>query len=90
MKEIKAYQCDYCDKYYKHKSSARRHEKQCFRNQDNRACLTCGNFDNLETTEYGEPYCHGYEKSMKRFDFKYGCVRWTPVEIEEEEIVEDW
>lgn len=91
MKEIKAYACDYCNKFYKHKSSARMHEKRCFRNPNVRACLTCNKFDNhTMVNEYGEPYCHGYEKTMKRFDFKYGCVRWQLLEIEEEEITEDW
>lgn len=91
MKEIKAYACDYCKKFYKHKSSAKNHEKQCYRNPNNRACLTCGNFDNLATTEYGEPYCHGYERAMtSKYFFKYWCPKWQPIEIEEDEIIENW
>lgn len=41
MKEVIRYQCDYCEKIYKHKSSARRHEKKCFANPTTRACRTC-------------------------------------------------
>lgn len=56
MKEIKAYQCDFCTKYYKHKSSAKRHENICYSNPDNRACLTCGNFVKYYKTVYVRPY----------------------------------
>ena len=55
MKEIKAYQCDYCNKYYKHKSSAKRHENKCFKNPSNKACLTCGNFVTDYETVYVPP-----------------------------------
>ena len=41
MKEVTRYQCDYCDKIYKHKSSARKHERQCFANPATKACRTC-------------------------------------------------
>ncbi len=56
MKEIKAFQCDFCKKYYKHKSSAKRHEDICYRNPDNRACLTCGNFEQYYETVYVRPH----------------------------------
>lgn len=56
MTEIKAYACDYCHKYYKHKSSAIRHEKQCFYNPINKACLSCGNFKTDYNTIYVPPY----------------------------------
>ena len=56
MKEIKAYQCDYCKKYYKHKSSAKRHEKICFYNPENRACITCDNFKTDYETVYVRPH----------------------------------
>jgi len=47
MIEIKGYVCDYCNKakkvkrVYKSPGSCRRHEKNCFRNPDVRACSTC-------------------------------------------------
>jgi len=55
MKEIKAFQCDYCDKYYKHKSSAKRHENRCFKNPENKACLSCANFVTDYETVYVRP-----------------------------------
>ncbi len=55
MKEIKAFQCDYCDRYYKHKSSAKRHENKCFKNPTRKACLTCGNFITDYETVYARP-----------------------------------
>lgn len=55
MKEIKAFQCDYCKKYYKHKSSAKRHEDKCFKNPEVKACLSCGNFITDYTTIYVPP-----------------------------------
>ena len=41
VRKITAYQCGYCDKYYKHDSSAKRHEKQCFHNPSTQSCATC-------------------------------------------------
>lgn len=80
MKEIKAFQCDCCDKYYKHKSSAKRHENRCFKNPKNKACLSCGNFTTGCDTVYVPPrgdqnygdadyetkfnYCEATEKSF--------------------------
>ena len=56
MKEIKAYECDYCDKYYKHKGSAKRHEDKCFKNPKVKACLSCGNFITDYETVYVRPH----------------------------------
>lgn len=80
MHEIKAFQCDYCNKYYKHKSSAKRHENRCFKNPKNKACLSCGNFTTDYETVYVPPqgdqnyrdadyerrynYCEATEKSF--------------------------
>lgn len=83
MKEIKAYQCDFCKKYYKHKSSAKRHEKICYYNPNNKACLTCGNFDNLRTTMFGGAFCEAKLKEMTADDFAHDCKHWKPIEIEE-------
>lgn len=41
MKEIKAYQCDYCKLYKKTKSYVKEHEDKCYLNPKNRACATC-------------------------------------------------
>lgn len=81
MKEIKAYQCDFCKKYYKHKSSAKRHENICYSNPDNRACLTCGNFVKYYETDLvckatGKDF--GAEKIIDRQNFQYHCRMWKP------------
>ncbi|MCS3178458.1 hypothetical protein NXU87_20420 [Candidatus Bacteroides intestinigallinarum] len=44
MKEIEAFQCDYCKKYSKSKSVIRRHESECYHNPVTKACATCGNY----------------------------------------------
>lgn len=84
MHEIKAYHCDYCKKYYKHKSSAIRHENGCFYNPQNKACLSCKNFITDYTTVYVRPrgdqnygdadyeqrynYCEYTGKSFQNYD----------------------
>lgn len=56
MKEIKAYQCDFCEKkYYKYKSSAYKHERNCTANLVNKACRTCANFHIEWNTVYVAP-----------------------------------
>lgn len=41
MKEITAYQCEYCNRVYKTKSYMKKHEAMCFLNPSNRACWMC-------------------------------------------------
>jgi len=84
MEEITAYACDYCRKFYKSKSSAKRHEKTCYHNPNNRACLTCKHFDNKSLSEFGLPYCYKYQKRMQRFDFKYNCYKWDAIEVDKD------
>lgn len=40
-KQVEAWQCDYCPKRYVFKASAKRHEKTCIFNPENKACITC-------------------------------------------------
>ena len=35
------YRCEYCNKPYFNSTSCRNHEKICFRNEDNKTCITC-------------------------------------------------
>lgn len=76
MKEIKAFQCDYCNKYYKHKSSAKRHENRCFKNPKNKACLSCGNFKTDYETVYVRPY-EGHNYGDDDYDVKYNYCDYT-------------
>lgn len=41
MREVTAYQCDFCGKVLKYKCSAVRHAKNCKHNPTVRACTTC-------------------------------------------------
>lgn len=64
MKEIKAYQCDFCKRISKTKGFMTEHEKECYLNPISRACETCGNLhqmsyvidDVLQITR-NMPYC---------------------------------
>jgi hypothetical protein len=55
-KEITAYTCSFCDKVYKLKSSAARHEKKCFANPANRACRSCSHAVKDRDTVYVPPH----------------------------------
>ncbi|PXV88396.1 hypothetical protein C8E03_108123 [Lachnotalea glycerini] len=55
MEEIKAYKPKCCSKAYMTKSGARKHKKKCFKNPDNKACLTCKYFIKDYNTVYVPP-----------------------------------
>lgn len=57
--KIEAYKPCCCSKAYMHKSSALKHEKRCFKNPVNEACLTCKNCVKELETVYVPP--HGDE-----------------------------
>lgn len=61
MKEINAYQCDYCKKYSKSKSVIKKHESKCFYNPITRACATCGNYyqDHFKIQKTNAPFDYG-------------------------------
>ena len=48
--------CKYCGREYKLEKNAEEHEKKCYHNEVNRACVTCGNFQEINT----EPVYVGY------------------------------
>jgi hypothetical protein len=41
MREITAYNCDYCNKIYSIKSQCKAHEKKCYYNPDTKSCASC-------------------------------------------------
>ena len=70
MEEIRAFKPKCCSKAYLHRWSALRHEKKCFKNPDNKACLTCGNFKTDYNTVYVPP--HGDQNyGDADYDVKY-------------------
>jgi hypothetical protein len=88
--EIRAYKPRCCKKAYLHKSSAVRHEKYCFCNPDNKACLSCGNFitdfhtvyvpphgdQNYGDADYEEKYNY-CDYNDKTFGHRPGEQEWT-------------
>jgi len=72
MEEIKAYKPKCCNKAYITKSGARKHEHNCYKNSDNRACLTCGNFITDYNTIYVPPHGdqnYGDEDYEERYNY---------------------
>lgn len=62
MREITAYQCDYCNKHGKSKSHVKRHENRCFHNPVKRACVTCANKEQAEYRKISDaPLTFGME-----------------------------
>jgi hypothetical protein len=41
MKEIKAYQCEWCNKITKSKSGINKHENKCYKNPSLKSCYNC-------------------------------------------------
>ncbi len=72
-KLVERYECEYCEKKnYKHKSSAVRHEKQCFANPDTKACRTCEHYVEWEETVYNPN--HGGDPGSTDYEIQYkGC-----------------
>lgn len=64
MKEIKAYKCDFCNKYSKSEPYIKNHEKKCYYNATTKSCATCINLGSGDHTymkqldEGGEIKCH--------------------------------
>jgi hypothetical protein len=57
MIEIKAYKCEFCNKkIYQAKSSAVRHEKQCYANPIMKACRSCDHLIKISNTVYVPPH----------------------------------
>ena len=86
MREIKAFECDFCNKYYKHKSSVKRHEDRCFKNPQNKACLTCGNFKTDYETVYARPQ-GDQNYGDADYDVKYDYCENTGKSFQDEVVI---
>lgn len=79
MQEVTRYKCDYCEKIYKHKSSARRHEKQCFANPKRKACRSCKHLISVPDKVYTFNYFYCNSKKIainyphERPNWAYDC-----------------
>jgi hypothetical protein len=77
MNEIKAYECNFCNKYYKKtKKTVEKHEAICFSNPVRKACQTCSNLGLKNKDNFLVNYCHDFETFMKIFVCE--CQRWEP------------
>ncbi|WP_312372708.1 hypothetical protein [Lachnoclostridium sp.] len=80
MEEIKAYKPKCCKKAYLYKSSAFRHENKCFKNPDNKACVSCDNFVTAYNTVYVPP--HGDQNyGNADYDERYNYCNYDGVII---------
>lgn len=93
MKEIKAYQCEYCSKYLKTKGSISNHEKRCFHNPVTKSCVTCANFTKqlykVKNHNIELPICIiGIKLFNKEADWKLknNCTDWAERPQEESEL----
>ena len=87
MKEIKAYSCEHCDKYYKKtKKVVEKHEAICFSNPVRKACQTCDNLGLKKKDNLLVDYCHGFKLFVRGYACE--CQRWEP-KIDFEELIEE-
>lgn len=98
MREIRAYNCDFCKKYSKSKAYMRHHEKHCYSNPAMKACYACANFyqeiHKAGSIVHTRPACTAGKKlSFKSEDaplgyvarLKYNCELWQEKEDEPDE-----
>lgn len=83
MEEVRAWKPICCNKAYLIKGNARKHERMCPHNPENRACATCGHNSKERETVYVPPYdgnpgtedyerdyywCDYYEKEISKWE----------------------
>lgn len=79
MEQIIAYKPCCCNKAYMTKTGATRHEKTCYKNPNNRACITCRNFINVDCSNmesfWTEYHC---EKGVDLIEYglRHNCDSW--------------
>ena len=79
MKEIKAYQCDYCTFNMKTKASVINHENKCFYNPKTKSCATCKHNVLDYETYYNRD--HGGNPGSTDFDIKYNWCEKIDIEL---------
>lgn len=86
MNTVIRYQCEYClKKVYQNKSSARKHEKNCWWNPDIKACMTCANYlSPNDSTQFqvidGDNTVCAYANPSTGFNSK--CKGWVVLQEE--------
>ena len=88
MKQVKAYQCDFCHFYKKTKQSVINHENYCYHNPKNKACATCDHniidFEIHQESNEIEPFynwCKLEDIPLHKKNLKMHCSVWKLNEI---------
>ena len=85
MKEIKAYQCDYCHTRYYSESAMASHEEGCLYNPTLKRCQTCKHsIPQKEETENGMPKVVGSRKC------KLGIKQLFNKRLYREQLCDNW
>ena len=71
-----AYQCDFCKKVYLTEKTTIAHEKWCYHNPKNKACVTCLNFSQ---GDLAENICDSNRNIEKKLKYKCYAHRRIPV-----------
>lgn len=89
---VKRYQCPHCALRRANRTAAVEHIGRCWKNPDNRTCLTCANYESVPDGEPCFPgrYCNcneGYQRCRADVDLPVGpefpvtdCALWRPIE----------
>lgn len=91
MEQIEAWKPKCCNKVFLYKGNARRHERNCPHNPDNKACATCGHNYAESETKYIPPYpgnnpgdndveigyywCNYHEKEISKYFFDENALQ---------------
>ncbi len=86
MKEVKRYQCDYCNKVFANKSHViNKHEPNCFKNVESKSCLTCLNFIPFSPySVYEDRHCNAEINIKKKL--KTRCDKYVLDELHRERL----
>ena len=74
MKTITAYQCEYCEKVYANRDSARHHVRKCYFNPETHSCATCA-FLNLESVEIAKGHTTEFQVCLMNEDIRLRNLR---------------
>lgn len=94
MEEVSAWKPNCCNKAFLSRGNARRHERNCSYNPDNKACATCGYNSEESNTVYVRPapgnnpgdddyeeyffWCAYHEKEISKYGFEEKAKAMQP------------
>lgn len=85
-KKVLRYYCDHCNKGFWGKQACLEHEQKCFKDPNNKACMTCCSRE----VNKGPWYCTCYDRELVQFppqgeekkdciQFKNNCPQWSGI-----------